>query len=391
MATSQPPSARINIPPQLIIGAGASELAGEEARRLKSNRALLVTDRWMSESGRADAIASSLSAAGVEPIVYDRVQPDPTDANVVEGLELLKSESADAVVGFGGGSSMDAAKAISVMSANSGSMRKYMGYHKGPNVGPPIIAIPTTAGTGSEVTKITVITDVQNDVKMMCLDLSFLPSVALVDYKLTLTMPKSLTANVGVDTLVHAVEAYISRKANPTTDVLALSAIDLISKNLRTAWNESENEPAREAMMLAATQAGIAFSNASVALVHGMSRPIGALFHLAHGLSNAVLMPAVMRYNAPACADRFATIARTMGLDVEGLSESDAADRFVAEVEQLNRDLEVPRLEGCGVSKDRFENALGKMAQDALASGSPANNPRVPDAEEIVELYQQAY
>jgi alcohol dehydrogenase class IV len=382
---------RLNVPCQLVIGAGASETVGEEARRLKVKRALVLTDPGLAEAGLAETVCAYLSRAGVEAVVYGRVQPDPTDVNIEEGLNLLRGNDCDAVVGVGGGSSMDAAKAVSVMSANSGTIADYMGYHKVPNAGVPIIAIPTTAGTGSEVTKVVVIGDTKRNVKMMCLDLNFLPSVALVDYRLSMTMPRTLTANVGIDSLVHAVEAYISSKAHPTTDCLALSAISLITANIRTAWTQPNNEAAREAMMLGATQAGMAFSNSSVALVHGMSRPIGANFHLPHGLSNGVLVPAVMRYNAPACVDRFAVIAHAMGLDVAGLSDEQAAERAVDAFAQLNRDLEIPRLSECDISAESFERALPKMAADAIASGSPANNPRVPSAEEIIDLYRLAY
>jgi alcohol dehydrogenase class IV len=383
--------ARFNTPPQVIIGAGASDLAGEESRRLKARRVLLVTEPGIARMGVSDQVLRALSKAGVAAATYDKVQPDPTDANVAEGLEVFRREGCNVVVGVGGGSPIDAAKAIAAMSANPGAIADYMGYHKVPNSGAPVIAIPTTAGTGSEVTKVVVIGDTKRGVKMMCLDLHFLPAVALVDYKLTMSMPKALTANVGLDSLVHGVEAYISRKAHPLTDVLALAAIRQIAANIRTAWAQPDNESAREAMMLGATMGGMAFSNASVALVHGMSRPLGAVFHLHHGLSNAVLIPAVMSYNAPACGERFAEIARAMGLDVAGLSADRAAQRAVAALVKLNEELQVPRLRDCNISRDALEKALSKMAADAIASGSPANNPRVPTAEEIIELYRQAY
>ena len=382
---------RFNTPPQVIIGPGASDLVGEEARRLKARRVLLVTEPGIVQMGVADQVLNSLSKAGVAAATYDKVQPDPTDANVAEGLEIFRRDGCNLVVGVGGGTPIDAAKSIAVMSANPGVIADYMGYHKVPNSGAPVIAIPTTAGTGSEVTKVVVIGDTRRGIKMMCLDLHFLAAVALVDYKLTMSMPKGLTANVGLDPLVHAVEAYISRKAHPLTDVLSLSAIRQISGNIRAAWAEPGNETAREAMMLGATMGGMAFSNSSVALVHGMSRPLGALFHLHHGLSNAVLIPAVMAYNAPACGERFADIARAMGLDVAGLGAPEAAQRAVTALVKLNADLQVPRLRDCNIPRDALEKALPKMAADALASGSPANNPRVPTAEEIIELYRQAY
>ncbi len=382
---------RLNVPPQVIIGPGASDLVGEEAKRLKARKVLLVTEPGVAKMGMAEPVLRSLSKAGVAAATYDRVQPDPTDINVSEGLEMLRREGCNLVVGLGGGSPMDAAKAIAVMSANPGAIADYMGYQKVPNAGAPVIAIPTTAGTGSEVTKVVVIGDTTRGIKMMCLDLNFLPAVALVDYQLTMSMPKGLTANVGLDSLVHAVEAYISRKAHPLTDVLSLSAIQQITGHIRAAWAEPGNETAREAMMLGATMGGMAFSNSSVALVHGMSRPLGAVFHLHHGLSNAVLIPAVMSYNAPSCGERFAGIARAMGLEVAGLSAPEAAQRAVAALVKLTKDLQVPRLRDCNISREALEQALPKMAADALASGSPANNPRVPTAEEIVELYRQAY
>jgi alcohol dehydrogenase class IV len=382
---------RFNVPPQVIIGPGASDLAGEEARRLKARRVLLVTEPGVARIGIADRVLRSLSQAGVAAVTYDKVQPDPTDANVAEGLEVFRREGCTAVIGVGGGSPIDAAKAIAVMSANPGVIADYMGYQKVPNSGAPVVAIPTTAGTGSEVTKVVVIGDTKRGIKMMCLDLNFLPAVALVDYKLTMTMPKALTAHVGLDSLVHGIEAYISRKANPLTDLLALATVRQITANIRAAWAQPESESAREAMMRGATMGGMAFSNSSVALVHGMSRPLGAVFHLHHGLSNALLIPAVMSYSAPACAERFAEIARAMGLDAAGLSAAEAAQRAVAALAKLNEDLQVPRLRDCNIPRDAFEKALPKMAADALASGSPANNPRLPSAEEIIELYRQAY
>ena len=271
---------------------------------------------------------------------------------------------------------MDAAKAIAVMSGNPGAIADYMGYQKVPNSGAPIIAIPTIAGTGSEVTKVVVIGDTKRGIKMMCLDLNFLPAVALVDYKLTMSMPKALTANVGLDSLVHAVEAYISRKAHPLTDILALAAIRQITANIRAAWAEPGNESAREAMMLGATMGGMAFSNASVALVHGMSRPLGAVFHLHHGLSNAVLIPAVMSYNAPACGERFADIARAMGLDVSGMSAAEAAQRAVAALVKLNATCKCP---ACATATSRATPSRRRCPRWP-PTPSPAAAPRTTRA-----------
>jgi alcohol dehydrogenase class IV len=296
------------------------------------------------------------------------------------------------IVALGGGSPIDAAKAISIMATNQPPLSQYMGYHKIPRPGVPLIAIPTTAGTGSEVTKVTVITDQEKNIKMMMLDYHLLPTVALVDYELTLTMPQGLTAHVGVDTLTHAIEAYISRKANALTDPIALACVKLVADNLYKAWNEPENHEARSAMAIAAAQGGMAFSNSSVCLVHGMSRPIGALYHVPHGLSNAVLLPAVTRFSIPGALARYAVVARVMGYAATNNDDETAADALAEGLEQLNKQLAVPRLRDCvKADADAFDTSLPKMAADALASGSPQNNPVVPTAEQIMELYREAW
>jgi alcohol dehydrogenase class IV len=278
------------------------------------------------------------------------------------------------------------------MATNEGPLPEYLGYHKIPQPGLPLVAVPTTAGTGSEVTRVTVITDTSRDVKMMILSDHLMPRVALADYKLTLTCPPGLTANVGVDSLTHAIESYVSAKANPVTDLLALRAAGLIGQNLRRAQRDGGDEEAREALMLGAMLAGAAFSNASVALVHGMSRPIGAHFHVPHGLSNAVLLPTVTRWSVGGAQERYATIARAMGLAGDDASDEQATARLVDELDALNADLGVPRLgELEGVEREHFDRVKGDMAEAALASGSPGFNPRVPTAEEIVALYDEAW
>lgn len=383
---------QFNVPSTVIIGGGASRELANQLRRLQIDRALLVTDAGMVRLGVVERITAPLQEANVHFAVFADVQPDPTDRNVLDGLARYHAAEAQAIVALGGGSAIDCAKAIGILTANPLPMSQYMGYHKVPRPGAPLIAIPTTAGTGSEVTKVAVITDTENDVKMMMLDAHLLPRVALVDYQLTLTMPRSLTAAVGVDTLTHAIEAYVSRKANPMTDAIALSSIGLVAQHLRAAYREPDNEPARAGMMLAACQGGMAFSNSSVCLVHGMSRPIGAMFHVPHGLSNAVLLPAVTRFSIGSVPERYATVARIFGCAWAADADEAAAHSLIAALEALNRDLEIPRLRACpGVDAPRFEKNLEKMAGDALASGSPQNNPRVPSADEIVGLYRETW
>jgi len=384
--------ALFNIPSTVIVGAGASrELAPELSRRGLA-RVLLVTDAYMVSSGLVARVVGDLAAAGITVQVFADVQPDPSEENVHAGVALLQSSGAQAVVALGGGSPIDCAKLIAVLPTNPGPISRFMGRHRVQKAGLPLFAVPTTAGTGSEVTKVAVITDTKRDVKMMMLDGHLMPTVALVDFELTLTMPAPLTAAVGIDTLTHGIEAYVSRLATPLTDPLALSCIRLCGEHLETAWREPGNRAAREGMMLAATHGGMAFSNSSVALVHGMSRPIGALFHVPHGISNAMLLPAVTRFSIPGAVPRYATVARTLGWIGAGESDWAAATVLADGLEALNRRLCVPRLGSYLASNEmRFREVTPKMALDALASGSPGNNPVVPSADQIAELYLQAW
>ncbi len=380
-----------NVPRAVRFGAGASRELPAQLRQIGARHALIVTDAFLARSGLADTFTALLTQHGFAATVFDGVQPDPSDLNVRDGLRAYRESGADVVVGLGGGSAMDAAKAIALLATNPEPLRQYMGYHKVLRAGAPMIAIPTTAGTGSEVTRVAVITDTERSEKMMMLSEHLTPVAALVDYELSMSMPKALTAHVGVDTLTHGIEAYVSRKANGMTDPIALSCIALTGAHLLTAWREPDNRAAREAMALAACQGGMAFSNSSVGLVHGMSRPLGALYHIPHGLSNAALLPTVTRFSLPGAPVRYATIARILGL--AGSGDDDAAAHKLADgLEALNEALEIPPLRECvRVGRAKFEKSLEKMAQDALASGSPQNNPVVPTTEQIIALYKQAW
>jgi alcohol dehydrogenase len=268
-------------------------------------------------------------------------------------------------------------------------MRRYKAPTDYRGIALPIIAVPTTAGSGSEATQFTVISDSDTDEKMLCPGLSFLPVAAIVDYELTMSMPPRLTADTGVDALTHAVEAYVSRKANPISDALSLAAIRLISNNIRRAYTDGSDRGAREAMMIASTQAGMSFSNSSVALVHGMSRPIGAHFHVAHGLSNAMLFPAVTAFSITGAEQRYADCARAYGFtDLDDIS---AAARFVDALIELCDCLAVPTPASYGIDRQRWADLTPLMAQQALASGSPGNNPVVPTAGEIETIYAEMY
>jgi len=384
-------AALITAPRLMAIGGGAlAELPGLLAR-LGLARPLIVTDPFIAASGILTRATALLDGAKIPWSVFSDTVPDPTTAAIAAGVARLASGDFDSLVAIGGGSSIDTAKGMSVLYANGGQMRDYKVPNEIPKAGPPIVAIPTTAGTGSEVTRFTVISDTETDEKMLIAGLACCPTAAIVDYELTLTMPLRLTADTGIDSLTHAIEAYVSRRASPFTDGLAKNAMGLIARNIRTACAEPDNRAAREAMMLGATTAGMAFSNASVALVHGMSRPIGAFFHVPHGLSNAMLLPEITAFSAPAALERYADCARAMGVAEEGEGSQAAVARLLDELRRLNQDLKVPSPSAYGIARARYDELLPVMASQALASGSPANNPRVPTSEQIIELYRRVY
>jgi alcohol dehydrogenase class IV len=384
-------AALITTPRLMQIGGGALAELPSVLARLGLSRPLIVTDPYIARCGILDRATDLLTGAGAPWDVFADTVPDPTTKVVEVGAARLAHGDFDSLVAIGGGSPIDTAKAMSVLHANGGKMRDYKVPNDIPRIGLPIIAIPTTAGTGSEVTRFTVITDTETDEKMLIAGLACCPTAAIVDYELTLTMPLRLTADTGIDSLTHAIEAYVSKRANPYADGVAKDAMGLIARNIRIACTEPDNLAAREAMMLGATKAGMAFSNASVCLVHGMSRPIGAFFHVPHGLSNAMLLPEITAFSAPAALDRYADCARAMGVAEEGEGSQSAVARLIYELRTLNADLKVPSPQAYGIDRARYEELLPVMASQAVASGSPANNPRVPSSDEIIELYRRVY
>ncbi|MFA7441669.1 MAG: iron-containing alcohol dehydrogenase [Sphingomonadaceae bacterium] len=372
------------------VGAGALNELPQSLLQLGLKAPVIVTDSFMAESDVLDRVLSILAEAGCVARAYCGVMPDPT-AGVVQSAKAFILEGAhDCVIGLGGGSSIDTAKAAAVLAARGGDIQSLKAPHEENAPGLPIIAIPTTAGTGSEATRFTIITDETNE-KILCAGLAYLPVLAIVDYELTLSKPARLTADTGIDALTHAIEAFVSRRANPFSDGMAIAAMRAIWPNLRRVCEEPGDRASREAVMIGSLQAGIAFSNASVALVHGMSRPIGAHFHVAHGLSNAMLLPGVTAWSAPAALTRYADCSRAMGLAQTGEGDQSAVSRLVEALRDLNRDLQVPTPKVYGIDEQRWNELLPLMAEQALASGSPGNNPRIPDIEEIQSLYRQAW
>jgi alcohol dehydrogenase class IV len=375
----------------MLIGGGAIARVPEALSKLGVGNPLVVTDPFMVSSGMIAALASPLTDAGISHGIFSDTVPDPTTTVVDAGVAIFKEGGYDGLIGFGGGSPMDTAKAINILAAHGGLMRD----HKVPNgvdtASVPLLCIPTTAGTGSEVTRGTVITDVETDEKMLIMCLGGQADGAIVDFELTMKKPFRLTADTGIDSFTHALEAFVSRKRNPFSDSMAIAAMDRIASNLRTACFEPDNREAREQMMLAATQAGIAFSNASVALVHGMSRPIGAHFHVPHGLSNAMLLPAVTKFSLDSALDRYAAVGRLIGAAETGDKDAVAAGKLLDWLFQINEDLEVPSPPGYGIEEAKWTGLMETMAAQCIASGSHANNPRVPTQDEIVELYKQVW
>lgn len=378
-------------PRSILVGGGTVARVAEVLASHGLSRPLVVTDPWMVSSGTVEKCLGPLRAAGIVAAVFADTVPDPTDTVVEAGVAAFAAGHYDCLIGFGGGSPMDTAKAIAILAATGGHIRSQKAPHAADRAAVPLICIPTTAGTGSEATRFTIVTDTASDEKMLIAGQGALPLAAIVDYELTLTVPPRTTADTGIDSFTHALEAYVSRRANPVSDMYAERAMRLIGPNLRTVYHRPDDLAAREAMMLGATLAGLAFSNASVALVHGMSRPIGAHFHVPHGLSNAMLLPAVTRYGLAAALPRYAQAARCMGTAGQNDADQVAGAKLLEELTALNVELRVPTPAAYGIDPDRWTALLPIMAAQALASGSPANNPAVPNAEAIVALYQEAF
>jgi alcohol dehydrogenase len=373
------------------VGKNARSHLPEILNSLGAKRPLIITDKMMVSLGYIDQIQNLLKAENIESDYFDETIPEPTSASIEAGVNHVKTHQYDAIIAVGGGSPIDSAKAISILSKFGGEIRDYKFPRQVNEIGLPIIAIPTTAGTGSECTRFTIITDDKTSEKMLCAGLGFLPIAAIIDYELTMSLPARTTADTGIDALTHAIEAYVSKKASPYSDAQAIAAMKLIGPNLQIAYHEPGNESAREKMMLGSTFAGIAFSNASVALVHGMSRPIGAFFHVPHGLSNAMLLPMITEFSIQAAPERYADCAKAMGVAHIDDSHEVANQKLVQALAEINKDLKVPTLAEFGVDRKYFDEVVQTMAEQAIASGSPSNNPITPTIAEMISLYKQLW
>lgn len=377
------------VPGQIITGSGALTMAEETLKGL-GKKALIVTDKVMIQLGNCAKVETALKNQGIDYAIYSEIVGEPTDTMIENGLKVYKENGCDFLVALGGGSPIDSMKAIGSLVVNGGNISDYMGKVIDVEM-PPLVAIPTTAGTGSEATQFTIITDTKKDIKMLLKGKVLMPKLAIIDPQFTMTAPPKITAATGLDALCHAVEAYTSRKAQTLSDSFAMSAVKRIFKSLPVAFKDGKNEEARIQMSVAALEAGIAFNNASVTIIHGMSRPIGALFHVAHGLSNAMLMKECLGFALEGAYDRFADLGRAIGVADATDEDKAAAEKFLSAIEGIVKELETPTLAEFGIDKEEFFKIIDKMAYDAMDSGSPQNTMREVSEEQVKQIYRNLW
>ena len=377
------------VPGQIISGSGALEMA-ETALKAMGKKALIVTDKVMISLGNCEKVETALKNQGIEYAIYSDVTGEPTDVMVDNGVKVYKENGCDFMVALGGGSPIDTMKAIGALVKNGGDIADFMGKVIDVEM-PPMAAVPTTAGTGSEATQFTIITDTRKDIKMLLKGKVLMPNLAIIDPQFTMTAPPKITAATGLDALCHAVEAYTSRRAQTLADTFAISAVKRIFKYLPIAFHDGKNEEARVEMSVAALEAGIAFNNASVTLIHGMSRPIGAMFHVAHGLSNAMLMKECLGFALEGAYERFADLGRAIEVATSADSDKEASEKFLDALVKLTEELETPTLEQYGIDKEAFFNVIEKMSFDAMASGSPQNTRREITQADVEQMYKNLW
>ncbi|MDQ0215902.1 alcohol dehydrogenase [Oikeobacillus pervagus] len=376
-----------HMPSVNLFGSGSVNEVGTRLAGLGVKKPLLVTDAGLHQLGLSEQIAGIIREAGLDIAIFPKAEPNPTDQNVLEGLEAFHNENCDSVVTLGGGSSHDAGKGIALVAANGGKIEDYEGIDVSEKPMVPLVAINTTAGTGSELTKFTIITNVQRKVKMAIVDKHVTPTLSINDPDLMAGMPPGLTAATGLDALTHAVEAYVSTAATPITDALAIHAIKLIPVYLPRAVANGKDMEAREQMAYAQTLAGMAFNNASLGYVHAIAHQFGGFYNFPHGVCNAILLPHVCRFNLIARVERYADIAYYLGENVEGLSNREAAEKGIQAIERLARDLNIPSgFKELGAKEEDIET----LAKNAMKDATALTNPRKPKLEEVMEIIRGA-
>jgi alcohol dehydrogenase class IV len=375
-------------PNVLITGIGSVAQVGDQAKKLGARKVLIITDKILNQTGLVEKVTVPLEAEGIQVAIIDEVIPEPPFENLEQIARGIRDQGYDAFIGIGGGSALDVTKALAVMMTNTGDVRDLIGIEKVKNKGIPFILIPTTAGTGSEVTYNAIFTDIRDNVKKGIVSPYLLPDVAIVDAELTITVPPHVTAATGMDALVHAVESYTAQRASELTDGIALHAIQLISRSIRTAVYNGKNLGAREDMAMGSLMAGISLGNAGVGAVHALAYPLGGKFKVPHGVANSLLLPYVMKYNAIANLEKFAQVAKALGENIEGLSLRDAAEVAVRAMAKLSRDVGIPStLSEVGVT----ENDIPALAEEASKVDRLLNNnPRWLTVKEIDTIYREA-
>lgn len=376
------------LPTRNVFGEGSSAEAGTLLKTLNAKKTLIVTDKFLASCGMAGKIQAIFEEAGIQAMVFDGAEPNPTDKNVEAGLEAYRANGCDSIVSLGGGSSHDCAKGIGLVAANGGEIYDYEGVDKSKNDMVPLMAINTTAGTASEITRFCIITDTRRKVKMAIVDWKVTPQISINDPELMKGMPAGLTAATGMDALTHAIEGLITLGAWEMSDMFELKAIEMIAKWLPKAVETPSDIEARDAMATAQYIAGMAFSNVGLGLVHGMAHPLGAFYDIPHGVANALLLPYVMEFNMPAAKAKYRKIAEAMGIDTAKMSDDEAAQAAVDAVKQLSISIKIPqKLSELNVK----EEDLGKLAESAFNDVCTPGNPRKVTVEEIKALYTKAF
>ena len=375
------------MPTTTLIGKGALNDLGPILTKYNFKKALIVTDKILVQIGLTKNLTDLLDNINIEYVLYDETKPNPTVTNVNDGLKLLKEEKCDFMISFGGGSPHDAAKGIALLATNGGTIKDYEGIDKSEKPQFPLISINTTAGTGSEMTRFSIITDEERHIKMAIVDKHVTPLVAIDDPNLMTAMPKGLTAATGMDALTHAIEALVSTIANPLTDACAEKAITLIAKNLLKAVQDGKDIEARDQMSYAEYLAGVAFNNASLGYVHAMAHQLGGFYDLPHGICNAVLLPHVQEFNSSVAAERLKLVAYLMGVDVTNMTNEEGAKAAIEEIKKLSKAVGIPAgLKDLNVKEEDFET----LAKNALVDACSFTNPRVGSLEEVINIYRSA-
>ena len=376
-------------PNKVIMGFGSSAMVAGEVRYLRGSKVLLVTDPGIVDAGLIKSIEESLQDENIPCVLYDKVEPEPPSRIIDNGAAIFKSEGCDLIVGVGGGSSLDVAKGISILAGNEGCILDYIGVDTVPNKGARMILVPTTAGTGSEVTRVLVMTDEEQNTKNVVFTPFSLPDVAIVDPLLTLSLPPIVTADTGMDALVHAIEAYVSMNATVFSDIWAEEAIRLIGTHLPVACAKGSNVNGRYHMCLAATLAGLAFTSGGLGAVHALAYPLGTEYHMTHGRTNAIMLPHVMQFNLPGNPDKYTRIAKLMGKDVDGLSPLESASLAVEAVLDLEESINVScQMKDYNIPEEDLPLLVdGAMKQARLF----VPNPRDLNEDDVRLIYQQAF